>query len=96
MIDDFFQQKPADSDGSKFGWIFLFRCLFYTSIVGFVSGSAFGYLHMRGWVPNADDGLLLYSITFAIGAILSTCFVFYQVRQNRLKAKKIKVRSKDQ
>ena len=93
MIDDFFQKQPPHSTGgSKTKWSYLFRCLFYTSLVGFIAGSAFGYSHMRGWITDAEEGLLLYGIAFAIGALLSTGFVLYQVHQNRIKAEKIKVR----
>lgn len=92
MIDDFFQKQPCASSRHtpKFISGFLFRCLFYTSIAGFISGSTFGYLHIKGWVPNAEEGLILYGITFGIGAILSTSFVLYQARQKQLKAEKIR------
>lgn len=92
MIDDFSQKQPSVSLESipKSKWHFLFRCLFYTSIAGFISGSTFGYLHIKGWMPNAEEGLILYGITFGLGAILSTFFVFYQARQGRLKAEKIR------
>jgi hypothetical protein len=92
MIDDFFQQQPYVSAQPipKSKWRYLFRCLFYTSIAGFISGSTFGYLHIKGWMPDAEEGLILYGVTFGMGAILSTFFVFYQARQGRLKSEKIR------
>lgn len=92
MIDDFFQKQPSVQLFSipKGKWPFFFRCLFYTSIVGFIVGSVLGYLHIKGWVKNAEGGLVLYGMTFGIGAILSTAFVFYQSRQNQLKTEKIR------
>ena len=91
MIDDFFQKQLSHSSTSKMGWKHLFRILFYTSFVGFILGFAFGYLHIKGWVPNAEEGMVLYAITIGIAALLSTSFVLYQVRHNRLKVEKIKV-----
>lgn len=94
MIDDFFQKKstPADSSGFSTIWgSFFFRSLFFTSILGFISGLTFGFLHMKGWVSNADKGLILYGVTFGIGALLSTSFVLYQTRQNQRKAEKVKL-----
>ena len=95
MIDDFFQRKstPSPSKGIPNFWnSFLFRSLFYTSILGFLAGLIFGYLHMRGWISNADKGLILYAVTFGIGAVLSTSFVLYQSRLNQRKAERIKLR----
>lgn len=92
MIDDFFQKKSPTSTGiSKLRNSFLFRGLFYTSILGFVTGLAFGYLHMRGWLSTADEGLILYGATLGIGALLSACFVLYQSRQNKQKPAKVKL-----
>ena len=94
MIDDFFQRKstPSPSRGTSKPWgSFLFRSLFYTSILGFLAGLIFGYLHMRGWISNADKGLILYAVTFGIGALLSTSFVIYQSRLNQRKTEKIKL-----
>lgn len=97
MIDDFFQKNsPLSSKGvSKLWDSFVFRSLFYTSIFGFISGLAFGYLHMGGWIPNADKGLILYGVTFGIGALLSTSFVVYQSRQNQRKVERIKLPRND-
>jgi hypothetical protein len=95
MIDDFFQKKSPSSPVAgipNLGRALLFRILFYTSLAGFVSGSIFGYLHMKGWIPKAEEGLILYAATFVIGAILSSSFVLYQSRQSQLKTKKIKER----
>jgi hypothetical protein len=92
MIDGYFQ-RPLNRSSSKqpnFGRTFCFRSFFYTSIVGFISGFAFGYLHLLGWIPRAETGLLLYSITLGIAAILSSSFVYYQLRQSQLKVEKIK------
>jgi hypothetical protein len=95
MIDDFFQKTPsASSPSSKGKPTLLFRGLFYTSLAGFFSGLLFGYLYMRGWVPNAENGLILYAVTFGIGAVLSTSFVLYQSKLNQLKSGKIKNKSK--
>ena len=96
MTDDFFQQLPHNSPSqeSTSGWSFLFRCLFYTSLSGFVIGAIFGYLHIKGWGPNAEEGLILYGVALCIGTILSTCFVLYQVRQNSLKTEKIRTSSR--
>jgi FtsH-binding integral membrane protein len=69
----------------------LFRILFYTSLLGFIGGITFGYLHMKGVVPSAEDGMILYGITLGIGAILSTLFVLYQIRQNRINAEVIRI-----
>ena len=94
MIDDFFQKKSPHSSStgiSKFWSSLLFRSLFYTSILGFITGLVFGYLHMRGWVPNANEGLMLYAVTFGIGALLSTAFVTYQSRLNQRKLEKVKL-----
>ncbi len=94
MIDDFFQKKSSPSpskDIPNLSDSFLFRSLFYTSILGFIAGLIFGYLHMRGWIPNAEKGLIMYAVTFGIGALLSTSFILYQSRQNQRKADKIKV-----
>lgn len=95
MIDDFFQKKPPAASAHtpntpKRERHFLFCSLLYTSLAGFVAGSVFGYLHLTGWIPNADEGLILYGVTFSVGAILSTSFALYQSRLNRLKAQKIK------
>lgn len=94
MIDDFFQKNshPSPSKGiAKLRGSFLFRSLFYTSILGFTTGLIFGYLHIRGWISNADNGLILYAVTFGIGALLSTSFVLYQSRQNQRKTEKIRL-----
>jgi hypothetical protein len=94
MIDDFFQRKspPSPSKDPPNLWgSFLFRSLFYTSFLGFIVGLVFGYLHMKGWIPSADKGLVLYAVTFGIGALLSTAFVFYQSRQNQRKVERIKL-----
>ncbi len=94
MIDDFFQKKSTSSPTARIPnpWSsFLFRSLFYTSILGFIAGLIFGYLHMRGWIPNAEKGLIMYAVTFGIGALLSTSFILYQSRQNQRKAEKIKL-----
>lgn len=72
-------------------WHVILRIVFYTSLVGFISGVSLGYLHLQGWVPDAEQSLLIYALTFAIGAILCTSFVLYQVKQNRLKAEVIKI-----
>jgi hypothetical protein len=92
MTDDFFEEQPTVPTASllRRKGAFLFRCLFYTSIAGFISGSAFGYFHIKGWAPNAEKNLILYAITFGIGAILSTAFVLYQDRKNQLKPEKIR------
>lgn len=90
MIHDFFQTCLKIPAAFKDRWPFLFRCLFYTSMAGFISGCALGYLHVKGWVSHAEDGLILYAATFGIGAVLSTSFVLYQVRQNQLKAERVK------
>jgi hypothetical protein len=92
MIDDFFQKQPLSPSFSLFkGRVpFFFRCLFYTSILGFIAGSVLGYLHIKGWVKNAEEGLVLYGMTFGIGAVLSIAFVFYQSRQHQLKTEKIR------
>jgi hypothetical protein len=98
MIDEFFQKNhpPSPLKGSPNLWdSFLFRSLFYTSIIGFISGLFFGYLHIRGWIPNADKGLILYGVTFGIGALLSTSFVLYQCRQNQRKVERIKLPRND-
>lgn len=94
MIDDFFQKKspPSPSKGIPNFWnSFLFRSLFYTSLLGFFSGLIFGYLHIKGWIPDADKGLILYAVTFGIGAVLSTSFVLYQSQQNQRKVERIKL-----
>lgn len=93
MIDDFFQKKsPSASSGFSTIWkSFFFRSLFFTSIFGFISGLTFGFLHMKGWVSNANKGLVLYCVTFGIGALLSTSFVLYQTRQNQRKTEKVKL-----
>jgi len=92
MIDDFFQKKSSSARGiSRLRNSFLFRGLFYTSIVGFITGLVFGYLHMTGWLSTADEGLILYGVTFGIGALLSACFVLYQSRQNKQKPAKVKL-----
>ncbi len=94
MIDDLFQKKsiPSPAAGASKLWgSFLFRSMFYTSILGFFSGLIFGYLHMKGWVSSADKGLILYAVTFGIGALLSTSFVLYQSRLNQRKAERIKL-----
>jgi hypothetical protein len=96
MTDDFFQQQPHESSprNSKTWWNFITRTLFYTSLVGFILGAAFGYLHIKGWLKNAEEGLVLYAITFGGGAFVSASFVLYQARQGQLKMQKIKVRQK--
>jgi hypothetical protein len=91
MIDDFFQKQPLLSSFILFKGrgAFFFRCLFYTSILGFIAGSVLGYLHIKGWVKNAEGGLALYCMTFGMGALLSTAVVFYQSRRHQLKTEKI-------
>lgn len=98
MIDDFFQKTPSASYAlsKKNKRTIIFRGLFYTSLIGFLSGLVFGYLYIRGWVPNAENGLILYGITFGIGACLSTSFVLYQSKLNQLKSEKIKTNSSRQ
>ena len=94
MIDDFFQKKSTSSPATsipKLWGSFLFRSLFYTSILGFIAGLIFGYLHIKGWISNADKGLILYAVTFGIGALLSTAFVLYQSRLNQRKTEKVKL-----
>jgi hypothetical protein len=95
MIDNFFQKKSPDSPslrGTPTLWgSFLFRSLFYTSFLGFIMGLAFGYLHIKGWISNADKGLILYAVAFGIGALLSASFVLYQSRQNQRKVERIKL-----
>lgn len=71
---------------SKSKFHIFFRVLFYTSILGFIGGLTFGYLHIKGYVSNAEEGMILYGITLGIAALLSTSFVVHQVRQNRMKA----------
>lgn len=93
MIDEFFQKSISSppTRSAKPRMPFLFRSLFYTSILGFIAGLIFGYLHMKGWIPNAEKGLIMYAVTFGIGALLSTSFVLYQSRQNQRKVEKIKL-----
>lgn len=96
MIDDFFQKQLSHSSSTfKMGGKHFFRILFYTSVIGFILGLAFGYLHIKGWVPNAEEGMVLYAITIGMAALLSTSFVLYQVRQNQLKTEKIKIQRHD-
>jgi hypothetical protein len=93
MIDDFFQKKSPLSPlkGIPNFWSsFLFRSLFYTSVLGFIMGLGFGYLHIKGWISNADKGLILYTVAFGIGAVLSTSFVLYQSRLYQRKVERIK------
>ncbi|MBX9804662.1 MAG: hypothetical protein K2Y18_02785 [Alphaproteobacteria bacterium] len=95
MIDEFFQQKPNYSTGALKGRTpFLFRSLFYTALIGFISGFFFGYLYMGGWIPTAEKGLILYGATFAVGVIFSTTLALYQVRANQLKGEKVRKTSK--
>lgn len=68
------------------------QCVLYTSISGFIAGIAFGYLHLIGWIPNAEEGLFLYAITIGIIAIISLSVGYYQFRQSQ--DQMVKVRSK--
>jgi hypothetical protein len=96
MIDDFFQKQLSHASSPTKNWgNVIFRIFFYTSLGGFILGVTCGYLHIKGWVPNAETGMVLYAITIGIAALLSTSFVLYQVRQNRLKAEKVKIKSQN-
>lgn len=96
MIDDFFQKQLSHSSTpSKNLGNVVFRIFFYTSLGGFILGLTCGYLHIKGWVPNAEAGMVIYAITIGIAALLSTSFVLYQARQNRMKAQKVKVKNQN-
>lgn len=66
-------------------WHVFLRIIFYTSLVGFISGVTLGYLHLQGWVSDTEQSMLIYAMTLCIAVILCTSFVLYQVKQNRLK-----------
>jgi hypothetical protein len=94
--DDMLKKEQGHkSPHSKTKWHLLFRILFYTSLVGFICGVGFGYLHMRGWLADAEEGMILYASTLGVAGVLSTSLVLYQVRQNRLKAEIIKLKRQD-
>jgi len=81
-----------NSSLEKKKWVSLLsRSLFYTSLMGFFSGTIFGYLHVKGWIPSATSSLILYSITIILGAVLSISFILAsQWRHFQFKPKKIK------
>jgi hypothetical protein len=69
----------------------LIRILYYTSLIGFISGATLGYLYLQGWVPDTEQSMLIYALTLGIAGILCTSFVLYQVKQNRLKAEVVNI-----